>query len=136
MEERIPGFGAGMTVQATGRTATRFVTPHTVAMVGSFETQGIAVVTLTIFRCLLEMVRRERLHRMTVATGDPFAAAAAVMTAYAVRVFRHGTGGVMMALAAISDHVGMAGVIEQNRGEILAEEVNPYLCRRCCRGRK
>lgn len=42
----------------------------------------------------------------------------------------------MMAFVAISDHVDMTGVIELNRGEILAQLVNPYLCRRSCSGRE
>jgi hypothetical protein len=42
----------------------------------------------------------------------------------------------MMAFATISDHLDMTGVIELNRCEILAQLVNPHVCRRRCCGRK
>ena len=131
-EERIAGLGTGMAVKATGRAASCFVAPHAAAMVGSFKTEGIAMVTFAILSSLLEMVGRERLCRMTIATGDALAGAAAVVTAHAIRIFRCGASGVMMAFATISDHVDMTGVIELNRGVILAELVNQHLCRRRC----
>jgi hypothetical protein len=105
-------------------------------MVGSLEAEGIAVVAFAIFHCCLEMVGRERFRCMTVTTGNAPNAAAAVVTAYAIRILRRRSGGVMMTFSTISDHVDMTGVIKQDRFEVFTELVNPHLCRRRCISRK